>query len=119
MSEWDGFRKAMDDRARKVNSVPPHLVADVVFYTAEEKGYGSPRLPGWGCICCTKKFPNGAVIEGYDAWPQLETPLSPGERRRIGFVFLTSGDEGAEAMRKAGRFYLWEGRYVGEATVII
>jgi len=33
----------------------------------------------------------------------------------VGFVFLSS--EGAEKMRRARRFYLWEGRFIGEALV--
>jgi hypothetical protein len=47
----------------------------------------------------------------------LEEPLAPGDRRRLGFVFL-SGDEAAEKMRLAGVFYLWEGRFIGEAMVV-
>lgn len=39
-----------------------------------------------------------------------------GEHRRVGFVFL-SGEEAAAALRKAGRFFLWEGRCIGEAVV--
>jgi hypothetical protein len=55
---------------------------------------------------------------GYDGWPLLgNNPIEPGEQRRVEFVFL-SGDEAAAIMRKAGTFYLWEGRFIGEATVI-
>jgi len=96
----------------------PLLTADLVFYSPEEGGYASPRRPGWGCICCTRRIPKGSVIEGVDGWPQLEAPLSPGDHRRVGFVFLTSGEEGAQILRNAGKFYLWDGRYVGEATVV-
>jgi hypothetical protein len=32
-------------------------------------------------------------------------------------VFL-SGKEAADVLRKAGTFYLWEGRFVGEAVVV-
>jgi hypothetical protein len=54
----------------------------------------------------------------YDGWPLLgDTPIEPGEQRRVGFVFL-SGEEAAAIMRKAGTFYLWEGRFIGEAKVI-
>jgi hypothetical protein len=54
---------------------------------------------------------------GRDGWPLLgERPLEPGDERRLGFVFL-SPDTPA-ILRDAGRFYLWEGRIVGEATVI-
>ena len=39
------------------------------------------------------------------------------EQRRLGFVFL-SGEEAADALRNVGIFYLWEGRFIGEARVI-
>lgn len=53
----------------------------------------------------------------HDAWPLLDCPFAPGERRRLGFVFL-GGEEAASTFRNAGKFYLWEGRFIGEATVI-
>jgi hypothetical protein len=43
-------------------------------------------------------------------------PFQPGTERRVGFVFLT--EEGAETMKQAGRFFLWEGRFIGEASVV-
>jgi hypothetical protein len=53
----------------------------------------------------------------WDAWPQLgDDWLQLGETRRVGFVFLQP--EGAQVMREAGKFYLWEGVIVGEATVV-
>ncbi len=45
-----------------------------------------------------------------------DEPFEPGTERRVGFVFLS--DEGAETMKRAGRFYLWDGRFVGEASVV-
>ena len=54
---------------------------------------------------------------GWDAWPLLEEPLEPGDRRRLGLVFL-SGEETADVFRRTGRFYLWEGRFIGEAVVV-
>ncbi len=55
---------------------------------------------------------------GYDGLPLLgDTPMGPGEQRRLGFVFPSGGDA-AIALRSAGRFYLWEGRCIGEATVL-
>jgi hypothetical protein len=55
---------------------------------------------------------------GYDGWPLLgDKPMTAGEHRRVGFVFL-SGEEAATAFRKAGRFFLWEGRCIGEAVVV-
>jgi hypothetical protein len=43
--------------------------------------------------------------------------LAPGERRRLGFVFL-SGADATAVLRRAETFYLWEGRFIGEATVV-
>jgi len=42
--------------------------------------------------------------------------FEPGTCRRVGFIFLSP--EGAETMKRAGRFFLWEGGFVGEAVVI-
>lgn len=42
--------------------------------------------------------------------------FEPGSERRVGFVFLTP--EGLEKVKEAGRFYLWEGRFIGEADVL-
>jgi len=57
-------------------------------------------------------------LQGWDALPLLrDEALHPGEARRLGFVFL-SGQEAVDAIKEAGRFYLWEGRFIGEATVV-
>jgi len=64
----------------------------------------------------------GAVHTGYDGWPKLEQPLLPGDYRRLSFVLLPgdhlTAEESATALRKAGTFYLFEGIYIGEATVV-
>jgi hypothetical protein len=91
------------------------LIADVTLYSAEEGGRKSATLPGWGCPCCVSQQ---EPITGYDGWPLLgDTSIEPGEQRRLGFVFL-SGEEAAGIIRNAGTFYLWEGRFIGEARVI-
>jgi hypothetical protein len=28
----------------------------------------------------------------FDGWPLLDAPITPGERRRLGFVFVSSND---------------------------
>jgi hypothetical protein len=43
--------------------------------------------------------------------------MAPGDRRRLGFVFL-SGEQTANLFRRAGRFFLWEGGFIGEAVVV-
>jgi len=43
--------------------------------------------------------------------------MMPGERRRVGYVFL-AGEQATEYLRSAPKFYVWEGRIIGEATMI-
>jgi hypothetical protein len=55
---------------------------------------------------------------GRDGWPLLgDATLAPGESLRLGFVFL-SGEESAAIFRQVGMFFLWEGRFIGEAMVV-
>lgn len=42
--------------------------------------------------------------------------FEPGTTRRIGFVFLWP--ESLEQAKKAGKFYLWDGRFIGEAKIV-
>jgi hypothetical protein len=96
------------------HSRTPDLIADVKLYPAVEDGRRSAALLGYGCPCFTAK---DTAVGGWDARLQLgDQPFEPGSQRRVGFVFLVP--EGAEAMRRAGRFFLWEGRFVGEASVV-
>lgn len=93
----------------------PDIVADVWLYPTEQGGRESGALLGYGCPCFTSK---DARAGGWDARFQLgDEPFAPGTMRRVGLVFLM-GEEAAAVMRKAGRFFLWEGRFVGEAAVI-
>lgn len=56
-------------------------------------------------------------LVGYDGLPLIgEEPLLPGETRQLGFIFL-SHEEAVPILLTAGRFFLWNGRFVGEATV--
>jgi hypothetical protein len=61
------------------------------------------------------------LVQTFLAQPTVEgledQPMRSGEQRRVGFVLL-SGEEAARELRGAGKFYLWEGRFVGEAIVI-
>jgi hypothetical protein len=55
--------------------------------------------------------------EGRDGWVLLDgKSVAPGEFARVGMIFLSS-DSGA-LFRAAGKFYLWEGGIIGEATVV-
>jgi len=92
----------------------PELVADVYLYATSSGGKQWTVQPGWGCPCSCSKS-SDAVF--YDGWPLLEAPLAPGECRRLGFVFL-GGEDAAAVLRRVGTFYLWEGRFIGEAMVM-
>jgi hypothetical protein len=101
------------ERAKWLRNKTPQLVADLRLYSIEENGRKSPVPPGVGFPCVISK---AEPLVGYDAWPVLNGPMSPGEERRLGFYFFVS--EHAEIVRSAGKFYLWEGRFVGEAKVV-
>ena len=103
------------DRAEWLKGKQPDLVADVMLYSIEEDGRRVPVPPGYGCICVVSK---DIPLQGYDALLLLEDEaLCPGQQRRLGMVFLTP--EGAEAVRNTAKFFLWEGRFIGEGSVVI
>lgn len=102
-------------RAEFLRTAVPDLIADVRMYATEDGGRKTPAVAGWGCPCMVSL---AQPLVGWDALPLIgDQPLRPSESRRLGFVFLT-GDEGASVMRDAGRFFLWEGRAIGEARVV-
>jgi hypothetical protein len=93
-------------RAEQLRKMTAQLVANVELYPT--------AYPGWGCPCMISKED---PLVGWDAWPLLgDSTLEPGDERQLGFVFLAL--EGLEHIRAAGKFYLWEGRFIGEATVV-
>ncbi|MGD0620331.1 MAG: hypothetical protein ABSB67_22060 [Bryobacteraceae bacterium] len=92
----------------------PQLIADLTLYPTGDGGKKLTAQPGYGCPCTVSKT---SPPISYDGWPLLKEPMNPGESRRVGFVFL-SGEEAAAVFRKAGVFYLWEGRFIGEAVVV-
>ena len=93
-------------RAEALRHMSPHLVADVYLYPTDEGGRNLSVQPGWGCPCsCSKSI--DAIF--YDGWPVLDAPFAPGERRRLGFVFLEGKDFSSEdiatILRRRGTFY--------------
>jgi hypothetical protein len=104
----------MPTRAEALRAMKPQLIANLTLYPTAEGGKRLTIHPGYGCPCAVS---NAAPLVGYDGWPLLEEPLAPGSSRRVGFVFL-AGQEAVDAFRKAGKFYLWEGRFIGEAVLI-
>jgi len=102
-------------RDAALRPMEPELIADVTLYPTAEGGRKSAVQPGWGCPCMLSK---SLPLVGYDGRPILNEPLEPGGHRRLGFRFLL-GEEAAKMFKKAGSFYLWEGRFVGEAVVVL
>jgi hypothetical protein len=92
----------------------PDLTAEVYLYPADAGGRKSPVMLGWGCPCSNR---NTAPVEGWDGYPLLQSELMPGERRTLGFVFL-SGEEATSALTANDKFYLWENGVIGEANII-
>ena len=108
------FQSPFKTRAEAIARMSPQLVADVWLYSTSDGGRNLSVQPGWGCPCfCVKS----ADTICHDGWPILHEFLAPGGRRRLGFVFLHE-EEAVSALRLAGTFYLWEGRFIGEATVV-
>jgi len=96
----------------------PDLIADVTLYSTADGGRKGPLrgdLHEWfGCPCKLQKSDEQAwdcrfLIKGL--------VIQPGETRRLGVVFL-SREIALPMFVGAGRFYLWEGRIVGEAEVV-
>ena len=101
-------------RAEALRQMKPEIFADVKLLSTEDGGRKGPAFLGWGCPLMTSKR---KPLLGWDAWPLIENEaLLPGECRRLGFVF--SNKDGIEVIRTAGRFFLWEGRFIGEAKVV-
>lgn len=102
-------------RAENLRSAKPELIVDLWLYPAERGG--RPIQLGWGSPC-TVQSEQGKGWVGYDGWPLLgENPMAPGERRRIGYVFL-SGQDAVKHLKSAQKFYLWEMGLIGEATIV-
>lgn len=92
----------------------PQLVADVWLYETANGGRACPALPGFGCLLMTSR---DLPYSGWDGLLLLrDQPMHPGERRRLGFVFLTP-ESALPVFRQAERFYLWDGRFIGEGTI--
>ena len=108
------FQKPGETRAEAIASKAPQLVADIWLYPTAEGGRNLIAQPGWGCPCFCSKSPDSTC---YDGWPILREPLAPGDRRRVGFVFLGE-EEAVPAFLRAGIFYLWDGRFIGEAKLV-
>jgi hypothetical protein len=91
----------------------PDLTADLYLYPTDAGGRKGPIGLGWGC----PRSHDQSLQEGWDGYPLLQSEMMPGERREVGFVFM-SGPDAALALGRNDRFYLWEGGFIGEAKII-
>lgn len=96
-----------------MNRPTPEMVVDITLYSTTQGGRRSPTPAMWfGCPC--KLSPNANLA--WDARFYFDAPIAPGETRRgVGVIFLSR--DSASRFREARRFYLWEGRIIGEAVV--
>lgn len=98
-----------------MKDVRPDLTADVTLYPTERGGRRGPTPTGWfGCL--------GKLAaeepRGWDCRILLHgTGLRPGETRRADVIML-GGAEATGVLHDAGRFLLWEGHVIGEASVV-
>ena len=96
----------------------PQLIARITLYLTERGGRLSPILGGWKGAesffgCPLKIHPND--VSAWDCRILVgNESISPGETKQFGMVFLTP--EIVPVLRKLPKFYLWEGRIIGEAT---
>lgn len=91
----------------------PDVLADLTFYETSAGGRILPAATGYRCPCSASSE-SGPF---FDARFNLgEAPMNPGERRRVRISFLSA--LGEEMARRAGTIYLWEGRFVGEASLV-
>ncbi len=109
-----GPNHLLTKRAADLRKIKHSFLADVTLYSTDQGGKNLPAYPGWGCPCIAS---TDKQIAGWDAWPVLEKPILPGDKRKnVPFVFLS--EEGAEAIGKLESFYLWEGKVIGEASIV-
>ena len=97
-----------------LGAMNPDLIADLILYPSEEGGRKTPMKPGIRCPA----FAHKETSEG--GWTcQIDFEgdwMKPGESRRARFKFLLK--EGAELMRGTGKFFLWDGKFFGEANIV-
>jgi len=92
----------------------PDLTAELYLYPTNAGGRKSLIGLGWGCVCSKDK----ALVEGWTGYPLLHSEMMPGERRTLGFVFLSSA-KATSALTAGDKFYLWEGGFIGEAKITL
>jgi hypothetical protein len=92
----------------------PHFTVDLTLYLPERGGRKEPiAREGFGCPCRLDKTSDTFAdcrlfLSGQE--------IAPGETKRVGVRFLV--EPAAVLFRTAGKFYLWDGRIIGEAVVV-
>lgn len=91
----------------------PDLIVGLFLYPTQSGGRSKPIALGYGCPCTAER----TVEEAWTGYPLLRDPMLPGERRRVGIIFLVPKPALA-ALSDLEKFYLWESRIIGEATIV-
>ena len=89
-------------------------MADITLYPTEKSGRAAPIRAGYRYGCPYKFDPND--LTAWDGWIFPSEDFAPGETKRLGIYFLTK--EIAAVFGLQPKFYLWEGRIIGEAMPI-
>lgn len=98
----------------KSGSGAAYLIADVRLYTEDEGGKTQVVADDYRCPLFVSRDTSAG---GWDVRMQFTgSPFLPGTERRVNLAFLS--EQGAQAIKHARRFYVWEGRFVGEGIVI-
>lgn len=100
---------------RSLRTATPNLAADVRLLSTTEGGKTLAIRLGFACLCALSDSRPPSGFHGYPLL--LDGPLAPGGAKRLGFVIINP--EGAEALKRQGHFYLFEGeRLFGTAVVV-
>ena len=104
-------------RIDKLRSAKPELIVDLTLYSSECSKRKVPIGLGWGCPCSIART-NDKKMMAWDGWPLLDSEMSPGETRRVGYVFLSGEESVRHLLSGGGTFYLWEAGLIGEAKIV-
>jgi hypothetical protein len=95
-----------------MKQIEPDIIADITLYPTNRGGREAAIRGGYSCVC---------LLEGTDRGCHIllhGRAVAPGETARVGVTILLGEEEAATLFFPARRFFLWEGRIVGEGTVI-
>jgi hypothetical protein len=97
-----------------MKTLDPHFKVDVTLYPTDKGGRQEPiKREGFGCPCKLDERSDTAADCRLLLGGQT---IAPGETKRVGIRF--SYEPAVPIFRLAGKFYLWDGRIIGEATVV-